>query len=225
MKGIDVLVFDAYGTLFDVNSISQAVEAVFPGKGTTLSKLWRTKQIEYTWLLSLVGRYLNFEEVTRRALRYTAKAMHVDLNAEIERELLFAYNQLKPFPETVEALTTLYKRYPLAILSNGTTHMLEAVTSHSGIRNLFQLILSVDSVRIYKPSPRVYSLVMEAFDVDRRSVGFVSSNAWDIAGAKAFGFSTFWINRAGQTEEALDLNADFILTDLQDLERLLRSKT
>ncbi len=221
MKEIQVLVFDAYGTLFDVHSVRRVAEAAFPGKGDVLSQLWRTKQLEYTWLLSLMGRYLNFEEVTRRALRYAASALDIDLSPETENDLLSAYDRLKPFPEVPEALVTLHERYPLAILSNGTFRMLEAVVAHAGMRDLFRHILSVESVRVYKPSPRVYQLVLDTFDVTNQSVGFISSNAWDIAGAKAFGFRTFWINRTGQPEETLDLDADLVMTDLRNLVKAL----
>jgi len=209
---VEALVFDAYGTLYDVHSVMRRCEACFPGKGMALSQLWRAKQLEYTWQRSLMQRYAPFSTVTREALRYGCAVLGLPLG-ENERELMDAYLQLAPFPEVPAALERL--RLKRAILSNGSPDMLEPLVRNSGLR--FDAVLSVDELRVYKPAPQVYQLAVNRLGVAREAIGFVSSNCWDAAGAKAFGFTVFWINRANAPVDALGVVPDRQVAHLGEL--------
>ena len=188
-KPLKALAFDAYGTLFDVQSVISAVNRQFPGHGLAVSTAWRTRQLEYTWLRSLMGRYEDFWAVTEAALVATCKAMNLPLNAGARTQLMDAYLHLDPFPEVKQALKSLGS-FTLAILSNGTPKMLEAVVESAGLKGTFVQVISVDEVRIYKPHPDAYQLAVRKLRTDKSEIGFVSSNFWDDAGAKAFGFKT-----------------------------------
>ncbi|MEO8005485.1 MAG: haloacid dehalogenase type II [Betaproteobacteria bacterium] len=196
------LAFDAYGTLYDVHSIGAACEALFPGKGMDLSRLWRTKQLEYTWLRSLMGRYEAFETITTEALRFCCRTLGLPLTQSDTTALLQSYRNLALFPEVRDALDGLQGRKK-AILSNGSPAMLNALVKNSGVADSFDAVISVDELRIYKPWPAVYDLVTQHLGVARSEVGFVSSNFWDICGATSFGFRTFWINRTGAPRDEL----------------------
>ena len=209
-------VFDAYGTLFDVNSVVQACEREFPGHGAALSRDWRAKQLEYTWLRSLMARYEDFWRITQAALEHACHARGLTLTAEAKSRLMDEYLRLAPFPEVRDALAALRGRR-LAILSNGSHRMLAAVVEHSGLKDAFAHVLSVDAVRIYKPSPAVYQLAATKLKLERAAIGFVSSNFWDICGATSFGFQTFWINRAGATPDVLGYSPSATLASLTDL--------
>ena len=209
---VEALVFDAYGTLYDVHSVMRRCEACFPGKGTALSQLWRAKQLEYTWQRSLMQRYTPFSTVTREALRYRCAALGLPLG-DHERELMDAYVHLAPFPEVPAALERL--RLKRAILSNGSPDMLEPLVRNSGLR--FDAVLSVDELRIYKPAPQVYELAVRRLGVAKEAIGFVSSNCWDAAGAKSFGFTVFWINRANAPVDALGVAPDRQVAHLGEL--------
>jgi 2-haloacid dehalogenase len=219
------LAFDAYGTLFDVNSVLSTGEALFPDHGKALSDVWRTAQLRYTWLRSLMVRYSDFEHVTLDALAYACNSLDIKCSPEQRALLLDAYNHLNPFSEVPAALRDL-SGLPLAILSNGTSRMLRAVVHNSGLGDLFADILSADEVGIYKPSASVYQMAVNRFQVDEPSqIGFVSSNAWDVAGATAFGFTTFWINRgaaSGKMEE-LGVMPAAIIHGLDELAPILDS--
>jgi len=206
------LVFDAYGTLYDVHSVIALCERFWPGKGAPLSQLWRTKQLEYTWQRSLMKRYAPFSTVTREALRYACAALALPLG-DHERELMDAYLHLSPFPEVPAAL----ERLPLkrAILSNGSPDMLDPLVRNSGLR--FDAVLSVDELRVYKPAPQVYELAVKRLGVPKQAIGFVSSNCWDAAGAKSFGFTVFWINRANAPVDALGAAPDRQVAHLGEL--------
>jgi len=199
-------VFDAYGTLFDVHSIVDAARAVTPDP-QALSLLWRQKQLEYTWLRSLMERYEDFWVVTGQALRYALRRLGITATEAQVETLMDAYLRLLPFPEVPAALRTLAGT-PLAILSNGSPRMLEGAVRSSGLEGVFAHVLSVDAVRVYKPSPRVYELGPRAFGLAAREILFVSSNAWDIAGAAAFGYRTCWCNRQGTPMEDLGFTPD-----------------
>lgn len=208
------LVFDAYGTLFDVHSVVQRCEAFFPGKGTALSLAWRGKQLEYTWLRSLMGRYKPFSAVTRDALAYSCEAMGLPLGAEQMEALMGEYLMLAPYPDVEGSLKRLAGR-KLAILSNGSPDMLEPVVAHAGLS--FDAILSVDELRVFKPAPAVYQLAVDRLGVRREDIGFVSSNCWDALGAKAFGFTVHWINRSGAPVDRLGFTPDSVIGSLKDL--------
>jgi 2-haloacid dehalogenase len=214
------LVFDAYGTLFDVHSVVALCDELWPGKGTQLSQLWRTKQLEHTWLRSLMGRYEDFAHVTEAALRYACAALALPYDDAKRSRLMRAYLHLTTFPEVKDALARL-RGIELAILSNGAPAMLQDLVTHSGLSAAIPHVLSVDEVGIYKPSPRVYQLAVDRLGVPAKAIGFVSSNGWDAAGAKAFGFRTFWVNRAGAPVDPLGVAPDHLIGSLADLPALV----
>ena len=224
-NGISALVFDAYGTLFDVHSVTRLAESCFPGKGAALSSAWRTKQLEYTWLRSLMGRYEDFNHVTRSALEWAVESLKLEANEEQLRGLVEEYRRLAAFPEVAAALDELSKARPLAILSNGHPEMLDAVIQHNGMGFRFRGgVLSVHAAKVFKPDPKVYRLVEDRLGVPRTMIGFVSSNGWDVAGAKTFGFRAFWVNRAGAPVERLGVRPDEVVSDLAGIVELLAAK-
>ena len=210
----NALVFDAYGTLFDVHSVLRRCESFFPGRGAELSQLWRAKQLEYTWQRSLMGRYAPFSTVTREALAYSCEALRLELTAERMEALMAEYNMLSPFADVAPTLSR-FASFKKAILSNGSPDMLEPLVQGSGLQ--FDAILSVDAVGVYKPSPEVYELAVARLHMARDEIGFVSSNCWDALGAKAFGFTVFWINRGGAPVDRLGFKPDAILRTLGEL--------
>lgn len=213
---MSALVFDAYGTLFDVHSVVAACEARFGGHGEGLSRLWRAKQLEYSWLTSLMGRYEDFETLTGRALRYACTALGLDATPEDQARIVDAYRRLDLFPDARAALDAPYG-YPLAILSNGAPAMLQALVEHAGIGTVFGVLISVDELRIYKPDPRVYQHAAERLGLAPAAIGFVSANAWDACGAAAFGLRSFWVNRAGAPLDELGVAPAAILGSLEEL--------
>jgi 2-haloacid dehalogenase len=212
-------IFDAYGTLFDVHSVIEAGRAV-TSEPQALSNLWRQKQLEYTWLRSLMGRYEDFWAVTESALRFAVRRLGLSATEEQFSTLMDAYLVLAPFPEVRAALTRLTGT-PLGILSNGSPRMLEAAVTSSGLAGALDHVLSVDAVRTYKPSPRVYELGPRAFGVPAGEILFISSNAWDVAGAKAFGYRTCWCNRARAPMEALGVVPDHEVERLDEISEAL----
>ena len=214
-REVSALVFDAYGTIFDVHSVTRVAESLFPGKGAALSAAWRTKQLEYTWLRSLMGRYEDFSRVTLASLEWTFESLGLEPGDADRRALLDEYRRLAMFPEVPAALEALAARYPLAILSNGHPEMLEAVVDHNRLRERFRGgILSVHAAKTFKPAPSVYAIAEEALGLPRTMTGFVSSNGWDAAGAKAFGFQVYWVNRGGMPVERLGVRPDETVKDL-----------
>lgn len=195
---IKAIVFDAYGTLYDVHAVAVAIEAAFPGHGETITQIWRLKQLEYSWLRSLMGRYEDFRSVTRASLRYSLQVIGLEAGPGVLDELVDAYNTLPLYPEAGEALGRLGD-YRLAILSNGTADMLEALVRHSGMDRMLETVISVDAKRAYKPDPRAYELVQERLGLRPAEVVFVSSNGFDVAGAKSFGLTVARIERVTQT--------------------------
>jgi 2-haloacid dehalogenase len=217
------LVFDAYGTLFDVHSVAELCDEIWPGKGLPLSQLWRAKQLEYSWLRSLMRRYEDFAKVTENALSYACAALGLALDDERRRRLIGAYRRLETFPEVRGALEALKAaRIRLAILSNGSPAMLRPLVAHARLGGLIRTVLSVDARKIYKPAPAVYRLAVEKLGIPRRAVGFVSSNCWDACGAQSFGFRTFWINRSGAPVDALGVKPDHVIRSLDELPELIR---
>ena len=221
-QDISALVFDAYGTLFDVHSVSRLAESLFPGRGAALSIAWRSKQLEYTWLRSLMGRYEDFSRVTQSALEWSLESLALEADDAARRSLLDEYRRLATFPEVPAALTTLAAARPLAILSNGHPEMLNAVVAHNGLASLFRGgVLSVHAAKVFKPHASVYRLVEDQLGVPRSMMGFVSSNGWDAAGAKAFGFRAFWVNRGNAPVERLGVRPDAAVKDLAGIVELL----
>src|SRR5713226_3489610 len=221
-KKIKALVFDAYGTLFDVHSVISACDQSFPGRGAALSQAWRAKQLEYTWLRSLMGRYKDFWQVTESALVFACKSLSLPCPPDTRAKLMETYLHLNPFPEVQQSLRAL-SGYSLAILSNGSPRMLKAAVESAGLKGVFARILSVDDAKIYKPSPRVYHLAPQKLRLATSAIGFISANFWDIAGAKAFGFHTYWVNRSKAPAEELGLVPDATLSSLADLVDVLKA--
>lgn len=213
---LDALVFDAYGTLFDVHSVIERCNALWPGKGAQVSQLWRSKQLEYTWLRSLMGRYEDFEVVTAQALRHTCEHLALPCGDKQVGQLMEAYRRLNTYPEVMSMLLALGNR-KRAILSNGSPGMLNAMVRNAGIDPYLDAVLSVDSLKIYKPDPRVYQLAVDELGVEAGRIGFVSSNCWDACGAQAFGFHAFWINRAKAPLDRLGAEPEHILNNLSGL--------
>ncbi len=217
---IKALAFDAYGTLFDVHSVILALKEFFPQQADLLSQTWRTKQLEYTWLLSLMGHYRDFWQITRDGLIFACRSLKVPLEPPVLDRLLEAYLHLGVYPEVGAALADL-AAVPRVILSNGSPRMLETVVENAGLRGAFSRIISVDVVKIFKPHPRVYGLAADALGLEPGDVGFVSSNAWDACGAKAFGFWTCWLNRSGAPWEELGFAPDVTVSRLTELADIL----
>jgi 2-haloacid dehalogenase len=216
---IKAWVFDAYGTLLDPFSVQGKAEKVFPGRGEALSRLWRSRQLEYTWLRALMNRYADFWQVTREALVYACRSLGLRCEAAQQEELMQEYLRLEVYPDVKVGLEAL-RRQRLAILSNGTPQMLGAVVEHAGLKPAFTALLSVDKVKTYKPSPRVYQLAMESLNLKKNQIGFVSSNYWDAAGAAAFGFPAFWLKRSQATPDELGVAPEAAITGLGELAAL-----
>lgn len=214
------LVFDAYGTLFDPYSVRALAEELFPGQGAALSQLWRAKQLEYSWLRTLMGRYDNFWKITEDALTFSYRSLHLACTDEERRQLMQIYLSLPSFPEVKPALDQL-SALPLSILSNGTPEMLAAVVAANGMAHFFAHIFSVDSLQLYKPRPEVYQHAVDNLGLSRESIGFVSSNFWDISGATSFGFQTFWLNRSSASPDELGVTPNAVMHGLSELPRLI----
>lgn len=191
---IKALVFDAYGTLFDVQAVAAATEAAFPGHGDYITQVWRLKQLEYSWLRALMGRYEDFRVVTRESLRYTLNTLDLSADDALLDRIVDAYDRLSLYPEAEQALGQL-AQYRLAILSNGSPSMLDALARNSGLDRYLEAVISVDGKKTYKPDPRAYELVQERLGVQPQEVVFVSSNGFDVAGARSFGFKVARIER------------------------------
>jgi 2-haloacid dehalogenase len=233
---VRALVFDAYGTLYDVQSVLAKAEALCPGKGEVITQIWRLKQLEYTWLRSLMQDYEDFWGVTGAALDFALQAAGVEPDDAIREPLMENYLHLDPYPGTQEALGAL-AGHKLVILSNGSPRMLQELVRNSGLDRWIEPAISVDSVRAYKPHPSCYALVEPALGVPKEEVLFVSSNGFDVAGAKAFGFKVAWIHRSGGgapatmfvmlrgRAEELGHAPDHTVSALTDLPELLRVRS
>ena len=229
---IRALVFDAYGTLYDVQSVLAKAEALCPGKAEVITHIWRSKQLEYTWLRSLLQEYEDFWEVTRASLDFALRAAGVEPDDAIRGPLMENYLHLDPYPEAREALAALAGR-KLAILSNGSPGMLQKLVQNSGLDRWIEAVISIDSVRTYKPHRSCYALVEPVLEVPKEEVLFVSSNSFDVVGAKAFGFKVAWIRRSGGSgpatmfgmlrgrAEELGHAPDHVVSALSELPKLL----
>jgi 2-haloacid dehalogenase len=193
------LIFDAYGTLYDVHSVQAKTEQLCPGKGDLITQIWRLKQLEYTWLQTVLQGFRDFDFITQASLDFALRAAGVEPNESIIKPLLDKYLDLDPFPETKEALGALRRRggYQLAILSNGSTAMLTALVKNSGLDAFLDATISVDDARKFKPHPECYALVEARLGLKNAEVLFVSSNSFDVTGAKHFGFKVAWTRRGG----------------------------
>jgi 2-haloacid dehalogenase len=191
---IKAFVFDAYGTLYDVQSVSRVIDAAFPGRSEYITQVWRLKQLEYSWLRSLMGRYEDFRTVSRESLAYTLGTLGLEAGEALIERLIDAYDNLSPYPEAQQALATL-RDFRRVILSNGSPGMLDALVRNSGLDLHLDAVLSVDAKKVFKPDPRAYEMVQERVGVCPEEVVFVSSNGFDVAGARSFGFKVVRIER------------------------------
>ncbi|WP_024515576.1 haloacid dehalogenase type II [Bradyrhizobium sp. Tv2a-2] len=207
---IKAVVFDAYGTLYDTQSVATVTDEAFPGYGEMITQIWRLKQLEYTWHRSLMRRYEDFSVITRDALVYTLRALGLKYDTRVLERIMDKYVHLDLYPDARQVLADL-KDYKLAILSNGSTDMLAALVRNTGLDKVLHATISIDSKRVFKPSPEAYSLVEARLGIAPAEVIFVSSNPWDAIGAKAVGFNSAWIERV--TPEAMaesSRNSDLI---------------
>jgi 2-haloacid dehalogenase len=199
---IKAVVFDAYGTLYDVQSVAEITEEMFPGYGEIITQVWRIKQLEYSWLRSLMRRYQDFTAVTRESLTYTLRSLGLEYGRAAFERIMEKYLHLALYPDARATLEALKSR-KLAILSNGSPVMLEALVRNTGLDALLDATISVDAKKTFKPSPEAYTLIEEQLGVTPREVLFISSNPWDACGAKSFGLNVAWIERV--TPEAMAL--------------------
>lgn len=221
-KDIEACVFDAYGTLLDFNSAASQAKDVLGDRAATLSALWRAKQLEYTWLRSLMGAYAPFWQVTGDALDFALATLGID-DATLRDRLMQLYRQLAAFPEVLITLRALRAEgLKTAILTNGSPEMIDAGCRHAGVADLMDMILSVDEVGVFKPHPSVYQLAVDRLGVRAERIAFVSSNGWDAAGAAHFGFRVAWCNRYGQRTEILPARPHVTIQSLAELPALLR---
>lgn len=219
------IVFDAYGTIFDVHSIQEAADRLFPGRGAEIASLWRDKQIEYTRLVSMSDpspngshHYNSFWNITRQALRYTLKKLELPAGLVPETELMGGYAQLAPYPEIKNSLRALKaQQISLGIISNANHEMLLSAVHSAGLNNLIQYLISADSVRHFKTHPSVYDQISRNFKRQINEILFVSSNAWDVLSATWFGFDTFWINRRNDPLETIGPPPTYIGTKFEDV--------
>jgi 2-haloacid dehalogenase len=223
LKDIEICVFDAYGTLFDVNSAAHALQDSLGEKWQPLAELWRTKQLQYTWLRSLGERHADFWQVTGDALDFALSTLKLE-DPSLRTRLMNLYMVLSVYPEVPETLKRLKAAgMKLAILSNGSPAMLAAAAANAGIAGLFDAVLSVEEVGVYKPHSSVYRLVCQRFNVIAQNVCFLSSNGWDAYSAKAFGFRVLWCNRFGQAPERIPETPDAQITTLAELPDIVLS--
>ena len=211
-----IVVFDAYGTLFDVNSAAEKCKDKIGNKWEKFANFWRTTQLEYTWLRSLMNRHKDFLEITEDSLE---KSMRVfDINKNMKNELLSLYKILSPFPEVREVLEKLKKKnLKLAILSNGTPSLLNDLVESNNLKNLFDDLFSIEEVKVYKPDPRVYEMPIKKYNVNADEITFLSSNTWDVSGGGNYGYNSIWVNRNKSEFDILDFKPKNEIDNLTQL--------
>ena len=220
MKNIKVIIFDAYGTLFDVNSAAEKCKNKIGEKWEPFANYWRTTQLEYTWLRSLMGRHQDFWKVTEQSLDKSMKVFQIDTS--MRDELLDLYKVLSTFPEVKETLKKLKeKNYKLAILSNGTPALLRELVSSNNLESIFDDVLSIEEVKIYKPHPNVYNIPIKKYQIEKNQFAYLSSNTWDVSAAGNFGFNAVWVNRNKNIFDNLDYTPITEINNLSDLNNLL----
>ena len=209
-------------TILDPSSVVAVAETMFPGQGTALGAVWRTRQFEYTWLRTAAGRYEDFWTVTGDALVFASRMLKLELTAARHQRLMQAVLDIKAYPDAQAALASLRQSgVRLAFLTNMTAGMVGAGIRNSGLEGLFEEVLTTDRVRAYKPDPRAYQMAIDAFSLPRDAIAFAAFGGWDAAGAKWFGYRTFWVNRSGVPPEQLGIEPDGVGRDLHDLARFL----
>ena len=216
MKNIKAIIFDAYGTLFDVNSAAERCKDKIGDKWEPFANFWRTTQLEYTWLRSLMGRHKDFWQVTEDSLEKSMKSFNIDPSMRIE--LLNLYKVLSPFKEVREVLKTLVeKKFKLAILSNGTPSLLNELVNSNNLNNIFDDLFSIEQVGIYKPDSKVYDMPIKKYKIQKEEVIFLSANTWDVSGGGNYGYKAIWVNRKNSPFDNLDYTPNFEIKDLYGL--------
>ena len=220
MNNSKAIVFDAYGTLFDVNSAAEKSKDKIGNKWENFANFWRTTQLEYTWLRSLMKKHKNFWQITEDSLDKSMETFHIDKS--LRNDLLTFYKELSPYPEVKNVLENLKKKsFKLAILSNGTPELLNHLVKSSDLENLFDDIFSVEEVKIYKPDPKVYDMPVNKYKVSKGEITFLSANTWDVSGAGNYGYNSIWVNRNNSVFDKLDYKPK---NEVKNLKQLLDLK-
>ena len=220
MKNIKAIIFDAYGTLFDVNSAAEKCKGKIGDKWESFANFWRTTQLEYTWLRSLMKRHKDFWQITEDSLDKSMKAFNID--TKMKDELLNLYKVLSPFQEVPKTLKTLKeKNFKLAILSNGTPSLLNELVKSNNLDNLFDDLFSIEEVGVYKPDSKVYDLPIKKYEIKKNEVAFLSANTWDVSGAGNYGYNAIWVNRNNNIFDYLDYKPNNRIKNLSELISLI----
>ena len=220
MNNSKAIVFDAYGTLFDVNSAAEKSKDKIGNKWENFANFWRTTQLEYTWLRSLMKKHKNFWQITEDSLDKSMETFQIDKS--LRNDLLSLYKELSPYPEVKNVLENLKKKsFKLAILSNGTPELLNHLVKSSDLENLFDDIFSVEEVKIYKPDPKVYDMPVNKYKVSKGEIAFLSANTWDVSGAGNYGYNSIWVNRNNSVFDKLDYKPK---NEVKNLKQLLDLK-
>ena len=220
MKNIKAIIFDAYGTLFDVNSAAEKCKDKIGDKWEPFANFWRTTQLEYTWLRSLMKRHKDFWQITEDSLDKSMKAFNID--PKMKDELLNLYKVLSPFQEVPETLRILKeKNFKLAVLSNGTPSLLNQLVKSNNLDNLFDDLFSIEEVKIYKPDSKVYDLPIKKYEIKKNEVAFLSANTWDVSGAGNYGYNAIWVNRNNNIFDYLDYKPNNQIKSLTELTSLI----
>ena len=220
MENVKAIIFDAYGTLFDVNSAAEKCKDKIGDKWEGFANFWRTTQLEYTWLRSLMDRHKDFWQITEDSLDKSIKVFNID--PSMRNELLNLYKILSPYKEVPETLKTLKeKKFKLAILSNGTPSLLDELVKSNHLDNLFDDIFSIEQVGVYKPSSRVYDMPIKKYNINKSEVAFLSANTWDVSGGGNYGYQSIWVNRSNNIFDNLDFKPKYQIKDLSKLIQLL----
>ena len=220
MENIKAIIFDAYGTLFDVNSAAEKCKDKIGDKWESFANFWRTTQLEYTWLRSLMGRHKDFWQITEDSLDKSMKAFNID--SSMKNELLNLYKILSPYKEVSETLKTLKeKKFKLAILSNGTPSLLNELVKSNNLENLFDDIFSIEEVGVYKPNSKVYDMPVKKYEIKKNEIAFLSANTWDVSGGGNYGFDSIWVNRNNSIFDNLDYKPQKEIKNLGELTKLI----
>jgi len=220
MKNVKAIIFDAYGTLFDVNSAAEKCKDKIGDKWEPFANFWRTTQLEYTWLRSLMGRHKDFWQVTEDSLDKSMKAY--DIDSLMKNELLNLYKILSPYKEVSETLKALKeKKFKLAILSNGTPSLLNELVKSNNLNNVFDDLFSIEEVGIYKPNSKVYDIPVQKYQIEKNEIAFLSANTWDVSGGGNYGYQSIWVNRNNNIFDNLDYKPQNQIKNLSELLNLI----
>ena len=220
MKNVKAIIFDAYGTLFDVNSAAEKCKDKIGDKWESFANFWRTTQLEYTWLRSLMGKHKDFWQVTEDSLDKSMKAFNID--SSMKNELLNLYKILSPYKEVSETLKALKeKKFKLAILSNGTPSLLNELVKSNNLNNVFDDLFSIEEVGIYKPNSKVYDIPVQKYQIEKNEIAFLSANTWDVSGGGNYGYQSIWVNRNNNIFDKLDYKPQNQIKNLSELLNLI----